>query len=29
VIAGLVKSGSVKVAAAYYDLGTGGVKLLD
>jgi len=29
VIAGLVKSGSVKVVAAYYDLGTGGVKLLE
>ena len=29
VIAGMAKAGSVKVAAAYYDLGTGGVKLLD
>lgn len=29
VISGLVKSGKVQVAAAYYDLGTGAVKLLD
>jgi len=28
VISGMVKSGSVKVVAGYYDLGTGGVKVL-
>ena len=29
VISGLVKSGSVKVVAGYYDLGTGSVALLE